>query len=142
MTVTRLCFRKASQPSSPAHPGVRRLMKHIQPTRLIISKIADDHDIDGAAIDSLIKAIGPIVEEHGFRMSQCETISLGLAKFAISECSKCGVLAMNRDTNPSGFDQGYVFENLDLVIVDGGSFNGDHLCGECLPTTHRWGHHE
>ena len=24
MTVTRLCFRKASQPSNPAHPGVRR----------------------------------------------------------------------------------------------------------------------
>lgn len=117
-------------------------MKHFQPTRLILSKISDEHDIDATAMDILFEAIRLIVEEHGFNMSQYDTISLGMKKFAIAECSKCGVLALNRDVNPSGFDQDYAFDCMDLVVVDGGTFNGDHLCGERLPTAHRWGHHE
>ena len=37
MTVTRLCCRKVSQPSSPAHPGVRRIVIKLPKLELIFA---------------------------------------------------------------------------------------------------------
>ena len=46
MTVTRLCSRKVSQPSSPAHPGVRRQVKYFLITASIFAAQISVADID------------------------------------------------------------------------------------------------
>lgn len=116
------------------------MKKFIQPTRLLLSKFCDEHDIDSDALDALIDEIEPIVKKHGFSLSTNETISLNLQKFSIQNCSSCDKLMVNRDLNPVGLDKDYVFDNLDYLILDGGSHDNKSLCEECLPLTHRWGH--
>lgn len=115
-------------------------MKHIQPTRLLISKYCDEHDIDESALDSLIEELRPIIEKHGFELSGTETYSLGLEKFSICKCESCDQLFVNRDENPAGFDKNYAPEVFESFVYDGGVHEGKKLCELCLPHSHRWGH--
>jgi hypothetical protein len=48
---------------------------------------------------------------------------------------------VNRDKNPAGFSDNELAIEIDHVIYDGGEHEGKKLCEECLPYTHRWGHH-
>ncbi|MCX4030521.1 hypothetical protein H0A36_26975 [Endozoicomonas sp. SM1973] len=115
-------------------------MKHLQPTKFWITKITSEHDIDYDAVDSLREELRPIIEKHGFNLSLTETFSLGLEKLSITSCEKCEQLFVNRDFNPCGLDKDYVPEDIDVIIYDGGTFEGKQLCELCLPHSHRWGH--
>lgn len=115
-------------------------MKHIQPTKIWITRTTNGHDIDQGAIDELWNEIRPIVEKAGFKLSLAETYSLGMERLSIINCEECGQVCVDRDSNPIGLDQEYVPEDLNTQIYDGGKSDGRKLCELCLPTTHRWGH--
>ena len=115
-------------------------MKHLQPTKLWITKTTSEHDIDEHAVDALREELLPIIEKHGFSLSRAETFSLGLERYSIGNCGKCAQLFVNRDVNPCGIDKEYVPEDVAMIIYDGGSHDGQQLCELCLPHNHRWGH--
>ena len=117
-------------------------MKHIEPSRILISKFSEENEIDTDAIDALFDELKPIIEKHGFSATnpQIETITLGMEKFSIFKCEACSQLLVNRDLNPAGLDQDYAFDTLSYVVLDGGTHEGKNICEECLPITHRWGH--
>jgi len=47
---------------------------------------------------------------------------------------------VNRDQNPTKFDNNVLYQDLTWVVLEGGTHEGKSLCEECLPTNHRWGH--
>ena len=113
-------------------------MKHLQPTRVFLSQIVDTHDSD--TLDTMFDEIREIAAKYGFKMSQYDTISLGLEKYSIGSCQNCAALAIDRAVNPEGLPSDYVFEDSQFIVKDGATFEGALLCEECLPTSHRWGH--
>ncbi len=116
------------------------MTKHIQLSQLLLSKINESGEIDSDTLDGLVEDILPIFKKYGFTFQSSECITLGMDKFSIQECAKCSKLFSNRDLNPAGLDQDYVFESVVYAICDGGTYNEQNLCEECLPLTHRWGH--
>ena len=82
-----------------------------------------------------------LLKKYGIESSDSYTTFFGLEKYSICNCESCGQLMVNRDKNPSGFSGNELATEIEYVIYDGGEHEGKTLCEECLPFSHRWGHH-
>ena len=105
----------------------------------------DSNEIDSCGFDnkleSLDQKLKDLLNKYGLEVAETHTTFLGLEKYSISKCEKCGHLMVNRDKNPLGFSGNELAQEIDYVIYNGGEQNGQLLCEECLPFSHRWGHH-
>jgi len=105
----------------------------------------DSSEIESGAFEDRLEELDDemraLCKKYDVEMSGGYTTFFGLEKYAIGNCEKCGHLMLNRDKNPAGFSGNELAAELDYVIYDGGESEGKVLCEECLPFTHRWGHH-
>jgi hypothetical protein len=90
------------------------------------------------ALDLEMKAL---LKKYGIEGGLGHTTFYGLEKYSICNCEQCGHLMVNRDQNPAGFSGNELVAEIEYLIYDGGELEGKKLCEECLPFTHRWGHH-
>ena len=94
-------------------------------------------------IEGLDRAIKDLHEAHGFRYICGDTRFISSEKMSVRLCESCQNLMINRDKNPAGFDQSEFWRDATLdstvFISNGGTLEGKELCGECLPSEHRWG---
>ncbi|WP_018417401.1 hypothetical protein [Teredinibacter turnerae] len=105
----------------------------------------DSAEIDSCSFDEnlerLDEELRSVFKKYGLEMVETETRFLPINKLSIHHCEKCNHLMVNRDENPTKFDDKELFQDLTWVVLDGGSHEGQNLCEECLPITHRWGHY-
>ena len=105
----------------------------------------DSDEIQSGAFDEKLEALENELEkvfnQFGLVKAEGYTTFYGLEKYSITNCENCGHLMVNRDKNPVGFSGNQLAQELEYVLYDGGEHAGKVLCEECLPFTHRWGHH-
>lgn len=92
-------------------------------------------------LEALESEMKLLLNKYGIESSGGHTTFYGLEKYSIRHCKQCDFLMVNRDENPAGFSDKEVVTEMEYVIRDGGEHEGVMLCDECLPFTHRWGHH-
>lgn len=92
-------------------------------------------------LEKLDEELRAVFSKYGLQMVETETRFLPIQKLSIFHCEKCDHLMVNRDMNPTKFDAGGLYDDLTWVILDGGTHEGENLCEECLPLSHRWGHY-
>ncbi|WP_444894536.1 hypothetical protein ACJJIE_10320 [Microbulbifer sp. TRSA001] len=98
-------------------------------------------DSFGEHLEKLDEELRAVFEKYGLKMLESETRFLPYQKLSVFNCEKCNHLMINRDMNPTKFDEGDLYSDLHWVVYDGGTHEGKNLCEECLPVTHRWGHY-
>ncbi len=98
-------------------------------------------DSFGGNLDKLDEELRSVFKKYGLKMLESETRFLPLQKLSVFNCEECNHLMINRDMNPTKFDDGDLYSDLNWVVHDGGTHDGKNLCEECLPVTHRWGHY-
>ena len=91
-------------------------------------------------LEQLNKELKSVFSKYGLTLAEHETVFIPQSKMSLFHCENCNHLMINRDLNPARFDNSECFNDLTLVIRDGGTHEGKNLCEECLPTSHRWGH--
>ena len=91
-------------------------------------------------IDKLNEELRNLFQKYGLNMVWHETVFIPEEKMSLFHCEKCNHIMINRDLNPARFDNSELFNDLTFVVRDGGTHEGQNLCEECLPITHRWGH--
>ncbi len=91
-------------------------------------------------LEQLDEELRTVYEKYGLSMLQHEGRFIPLEKMAAGYCEKCGSLMINRDKNPARFDGDPLYSDLAYIVLDGGNYEGQQLCEECLPIEHRWGH--
>ena len=105
----------------------------------------DSEEVEAGSFDerleTLDEEIRALYKKYGVELAQGYTTFYGLEKYSICNCEACGHLMLNRDENPTGFIGNELAVEIEYVIYDGGAHEGKQLCEECLPFTHRWGHH-
>ncbi len=94
-----------------------------------------------AKMEQLDEELKAVFNKYGLEMAETETCFLPLQKLSIYHCEKCNHLMVNREQNPTKFDDNELYRDLNWVVLDGGTHDGKNLCEQCLPTTHRWGHY-
>lgn len=106
--------------------------------------LTDSNEIEGNVIDAEMDQfdveLRVLLEKYNLALIHHETRFIPMDKMSVCHCSKCNNWMINRDKNPTGFDERETFNDLEYVIYDGGTYEDKELCEECLPISHRWGH--
>ncbi|PLX97548.1 MAG: hypothetical protein C0622_12800 [Desulfuromonas sp.] len=120
-------------------------MKQLAVKKIFSYFVATSEEIEANAHDEKLEEfdneLKQLTQKFGIQLACSHTAFFGIEKYAITNCSKCGQLMINRDKNPTGFDGIELTAELEYVIHDGGEYDGRVLCEDCLPLTHRWGYH-
>ena len=119
-------------------------MKHIAIGKIFTSFFTTTEEIDKDACDEKIGSFytefRELCKKYDISFADSYTSFYGMEKYSIQSCDKCSKLMLNRDKNPIGFGEETHCTELNWVVLDGGEHEGNILCEECLPSTHRWGH--
>lgn len=99
-----------------------------------------DNSVFDERLEHLDAELKDLFKKYGVDLIESETLFLPIKKLSIYHCEQCGHLMVNRDQNPTRFDNNELYDNLEYVVFNGGTHDGKNLCEECLPPTHRWGH--
>ena len=99
-----------------------------------------DGQLDEARLNALYNDLAIVFEKRGIKLEAYEAAPFPIEKLSIRRCEDCRQLMVNRDMNPAKFDGCDHFGDLDMLCLDGGTYEGRELCEDCLPVTHRWGH--
>jgi len=90
-------------------------------------------------MEALDKELHQLFNKYNLSLLEHDTRFIPREKMSLCYCEVCNHLMINRDKNPVRFDKDEFYNDLDLIILDGGNYKDKELCMECLPTTHRWG---
>lgn len=100
-----------------------------------------ESDVVRERLEALDREMSALFKKYGVEVADGYTTFYSFEKYSICNCKKCDHIMVNRDKNPAGFSRDELTHEIELVIYDGGEFEGQELCEECLPFTHRWGQH-
>jgi len=123
-------------------------MKQLAIRRLYSYFETSSEDIDSSAFDESLEALDEelkeLLEKYGLKLITHDTRFIPMEKMSARKCDRCENIMINRDKNPSRFNKEDMWIDLDSdfngVIWDGGTYEGQELCMECLPIEHRWGY--
>ncbi len=119
-------------------------MKHVALRKHYSYFLTDSNEIENnvfdAKLDQFDEEFRELLKKYDLSWISLKGLFIPMEKMSVFHCGQCKNLMINRDLNPAGFDDNNLFDDLDLVIYDGGTFEGKNLCQECFPTSHRWGY--
>jgi hypothetical protein len=118
-------------------------MKHIAIWKYFSCFETNSEEIEACVFDEkmerLESEVRALLEKYDLKLLAQEGRFIPMSKMSTCYCESCGHLMINRDKNPARFDGSPLYADLEFVIRDGGIHEGQTLCQECLPVSHRWG---
>lgn len=123
-------------------------MKNYAIRRLYSCFEVESADIENGSFDQKLEALDKelkiLLEKYGLKYIEQDTRFIPQQKLSACKCDNCANLMINRDKNPTRFDGADLWADLEtghnVIVCDGGTYEGKSLCMECLPVEHRWGY--
>jgi len=94
--------------------------------------------LDDTTMNSLSKDLTKLCKKYNIEFKSHESMALRKEKYSICTCDSCNNWMINRDKNPCGLNDASSKNDFEFLLYDGGVYNNQILCEDCLPALHRW----